>query len=96
MNQTNITRGDIEFNIEGLQDGKQRILTLQEVEAGKQDKIAFRFKYFQNFEGDIILPKGFVPSRVLIKVSSNRVAIEKTFDWPRANRTSDSLKTSGL
>lgn len=96
MNQTNMTRGDIEFSIEGLQEGKPRLLALQEVEAGKQDKIAFRFKYFQNFEGDIVLPKGFVPSRVLLKVLSNRVTIEKIFDWPRANRTSDSLKKSDL
>lgn len=96
MKQSRITRGNIELSIEGLQDGQPRVLALKEVELGKKDKISFRFKYFQNFEGDMVLPKGFVPSRVLLKVLSNRVTIEKTFDWPLADRDSDSLKTSGL
>ena len=96
IKHSRITRGDITLSIEGLQDGVQRVLSLKEVEPGKQNKLSFRFKYFQNFEGDMILPKDFVPSRVLLKVVSNRVTIEKTFDWPLGNRDSDSLKTTGL
>lgn len=96
IKQNRITRGEVEMTIEGLEDGQQRTLTLKQVENGKQDKLSFRFKYFQNFEGDMVLPEGFVPTRVLLKVVSSRVTIEKTFDWPLATRRSDSLKTSGL
>jgi hypothetical protein len=96
IKHSRVTRGSVELNIEGLQNGQAQVLSLKQVENGKKDKLSFRFKYFQNFEGDMILPEGFVPSRVLLKVVSNRVTIEKSFDWPRTDRKSDSLKTSGL
>ncbi len=96
IKHSRITRGSVELNIEGLQNGQQHVLNLKQVESAKLDKLSFRFKYFQNFEGDMLLPEGFVPSRVLLKVVSNRVTIEKTFDWPLTHRSSDSLKTSGL
>ena len=47
----------------------------------EKKKFPFKFKYFQNFEGDLIIPDGFVPSRVNVKVTSNRVSLDKTFSW---------------
>lgn len=92
-----ITRGNIIIALEGVQDGKHRRLTLTEISAAKSNKLAFRFKYFQSFEGDIIIPPNFVPSRVHIKVVSNRVTLEKTFDWLAGkSTTSGSLKTDTL
>lgn len=90
------TKGRIELSIEGLQNGEQRVLKLKDINKSKQDKLSFRFKYFQNFEGDIVLPEGFIPSRVLLKVISNVVTIDKTFDWPFGNGESEPLETSGL
>ncbi len=92
-----ITRGKIAIQIEGVQNGKRRSMKLADVSVEKQDKLPFKFKYFQNFEGDIILPDGFVPSRVNIKVTSNRVTLDKTFSWTSTSLNGNSsLKVSVL
>ena len=86
-----ITRGSIVMLVEGVNGGKTKQINLTSLSSKGQEKLDFRFKYFQSFEGDLVLPKGFIPSRVHVKVSSNQVTLEKTFAWP-----SDSFKTSAL
>lgn len=76
-----VTRGEVEIQLEGVQNGKHRTMNLTEVSIEKKKKFPFKFKYFQNFEGDLIIPKDFVPSRVNVKVTSNRVSLDKTFSW---------------
>lgn len=75
------TSGKVEIQIEGVQNGKPRTMNLTEVSIEKKKEFPFKFKYFQNFEGDLIIPDGFVPSRVNVKVTSNRDSLEKTFSW---------------
>ena len=92
-----ITRGEVEIQIEGVQNGKHRTMNLTEVSIKKKKKFPFKFKYFQNFEGDLIIPDGFVPSRVNIKVKSNRVSLNKTFSWSDSGLSSSgSLNVSVL
>jgi len=86
-----ITRGNIVMHIEGVSGEKSQQINMTSLSAKGPKKLDFRFKYFQSFEGDVVLPHGFIPSRVHVKVSSNRVTLEKTFAWP-----SSSLKTSAL
>ena len=84
-NSKRIIQGYARIAFEGVQDGAQVEHTLNKVSGGKLDKLKLRFKYFQNVEGEIVLPEGFLPSRVLIEViSSGRDAtrLKKTFDWP--------------
>jgi hypothetical protein len=91
------TRGKIEIHIEGVQKGKHRTMSLAEVSVEKQNELPFKFKYFQSFEGDLIIPGDFVPSRVNVKVVSNRVTLDKTFDWTGAGPgSSGSLEVSAL
>lgn len=69
---------------EGVKDGAQMQLSLKEVSGGALDRLKLRFKYFQNNEGEIVLPKGFLPSRVLVELvpgDSGEAAVKKTFDW---------------
>ncbi len=82
IKNTRITRGNVVMQIEGVNGGKSKQINLTSLSAKAQKKLDFRFKYFQSFEGDLVLPKGFIPSRVHVKVSSNRVTLEKTFAWP--------------
>lgn len=92
-----VTRGEVEIQIEGVQNGKHRTLSLASVSVEKQQKLPFRFKYFQSFEGDLIIPDGFVPSRVNVKVVSNRVTLDKTFGWTDAGLSSSGfLNVSAL
>lgn len=85
LKNNTVTRGSVSLQVEGSQDGQLKSLSLEEVTADKKKSLAFRFKYFQNFEGDILLPEGFVPARLIIKVNPKgrrQPTIEKVIDWP--------------
>jgi hypothetical protein len=84
-NNTRLVRGYIRVAFEGVQDGAQVEKTLYQVSGGKLNKLKLRFKYFQNIEGEIVLPEGFLPSRVIVDVVSvgkDAIRLKKTFDWP--------------
>lgn len=91
IKNTRVTRGSVIMHVEGVDGDKSQQINLTSLSAKGQKKLDFRFKYFQSFEGDLVLPKDFIPSRVHVKVTSNRVSLEKTFAWP-----SGSFKTSAL
>lgn len=87
LKNDNFTSGTVDMEIEGIRErgGEKTTLSLSDVSVSSDDRIHFRFKYFQEFEGDLELPEGFVPFRVNISVSpSGRryEPIEETFDWP--------------
>jgi len=84
-----ITRGRVHMTIEGLQADKQRELALKDIATEEDTSLAFRFKYFQSFEGDIVLPQGFIPSRVRLTVESKRAKIEKTYEWPQDDQSAE-------
>lgn len=78
-----VTRGNVVMQVEGVRKGKSVKLNLISLSAQGQKQLDFRFKYFQSFEGDLVMPKDFTPSRVHVKVISNRVTLGKTFAWPK-------------
>jgi len=88
LTQTNANdvdvRGYSTITLEGVNSGSQVQLDLSELTGGALKNLAFRFKYFQNYEGEIVLPEGFLPSRVVVAVnpsSKGFSALKKTFDW---------------
>jgi hypothetical protein len=84
MKNERIVRGNAKIFIDGLMQGQQRQLNLSEVSGGKLSNLELRFKYFQNIEGDIVLPDGFVPSSVLVDLKPRgrgKTRIKKSFDW---------------
>jgi len=79
-----VVKGYAQVVFEGVKDGTQVQLSLKEVSGGALNKLKLRFKYFQNNEGEIVLPKGFLPSRVLVELVPNgkgMTRLKKTFDW---------------
>lgn len=83
-----IAMGHLTFKFEGKQNNVAKVLSLEDVSDKHLSKEQFRFRYFQNIQGDIQLPQGFKPERVTVKViprnhRSRSVPIEKTFDWPK-------------
>lgn len=77
-----ITKGNVKIVIEGVHGVEPRKLLLTEVSASKSKSLPFKFKYFQSFEGDILLPEDFIASRVKLNIKSNRTNIEKIIKWP--------------
>lgn len=77
--------GHVNVNLVGSQGEEQQILPLRDLSA-EQDQldIRLRFKYFQNIEGELVLPENFVPERLQIAaVSIEPVdkSINQNFSW---------------
>lgn len=78
--------GSVRFNLVGMSDGVKQTLNLAQI--SMPDEAVgnkFRFKYFQDFGGELTLPEGFIPEQVIIVAQSKgrgAVRLEEMFDWP--------------
>ncbi|MDH3327396.1 MAG: hypothetical protein OEM38_11865 [Gammaproteobacteria bacterium] len=81
-NHRNVS-GTVKLIVEGVQNGRPKKLKMREISATKDKYLGFKFKYFQKFEGDLLLPKGFLPRQVWVQVSPRkRKMVQGSFDWP--------------
>ena len=77
-------RGTVEVSIEGVSEGQPLTLKLAEVSNDTKKPMKFGFKYFQNFEGVMILPEAFQPDFIRVKVKPKKgkiKAIDEQFAW---------------
>ena len=77
--------GHVNVNLVGSQGEEQKILSLRDLSA-EQDQlnIRLRFKYFQNIEGELVLPENFVPDRLqvaAVSVEPVEKSINQNFSW---------------
>lgn len=80
-----LLKGSLSFNIIGRKNGEITVLSLNDVSNNiKSVNIKLRFKYFQNIEGELVLPMGFEPERIELDARStgkNATTVEKRFAW---------------
>jgi len=73
-------------NVVGVLDGKQTIYGLRDISDDVQDYgIKYRFRYFQEIEGELVLPEGFVAESVEVVLQTNGSKanrVEQVFPWP--------------
>jgi hypothetical protein len=84
LNNSYIARGSIALAIEGTLNGTARSLEWKALASDLERQSRFKFRYFQNMEGDILLPEGFKPTTVNITVlpkGNKYKKLEKSFDW---------------
>lgn len=84
LNNRNLARGNLLFEVVGVLKGEQKSYTLDKLSDSKGKGPAFRFKYFQILEGDFMLPEGFEPIKVNLTVKPKTSAHKKltqAFDW---------------
>lgn len=77
-------KGVVRLAFIGMRDGEQQTLSLSDVAQPVKSGIQFRFKYFQELQGDIQLPTGFEPLRVEVQAIPNGKhlkAINETYSW---------------
>ena len=78
-------RGVIEIEVEGVEDGRNRVLPLSAL-ASEKKELKFKFRYFQEFGGELVIPDGFLPEKVTIKVlpsgKGKPAGVDKTMEWP--------------
>ncbi|KRT53893.1 DUF6776 family protein [endosymbiont of Ridgeia piscesae] len=79
-----VAKGRILISVEGVQDGKVATYNLDALADKSSASIKMRFRYFQNVEGVLRLPKGFEPARLIIEVkpSGKRLApVSESYPW---------------
>ncbi|HEY9149683.1 MAG TPA: DUF6776 family protein [Gammaproteobacteria bacterium] len=81
-----LVQGVVHLSLEGELDGHPVTLTLAELTEPAVENLAFRFRYFQHFEGEVRIPHRFRPRTVHLRVEpTGRGApsrVERSYDWP--------------
>ena len=77
--------GDVRLVIEGVQDGTTASYAYSQLlPESAEGNWAFSFRYFQDFDREIVLPDGFTPERINIEVRSRTRSIgsiEESYSW---------------
>ncbi len=77
--------GDVALTVEGIQNGSSASYVYSQLmPEEEQGNWAFSFRYFQDFDREIVLPDGFEPERINIEVRSRTrsiSSIEESFAW---------------
>jgi hypothetical protein len=77
--------GDVSLSVEGSQDGVETVYMFDQLIPAEADKDwAFSFRYFQDFDRQLVLPDGFTPARIRVEVRSKTrsiTSIEQSFAW---------------
>lgn len=77
--------GDVKLTVEGEQGGAATSYQYSQlVRDDGNENWPFSFRYFQDFDREIVLPDGFTPERITIEVRSKTrsiSSIEESFSW---------------
>ena len=86
LNRGAVNSGRLRLSVEGTQDGQLRELSWADLrQQPGAEGVAYSFKYFQQVEGDFILPAGMRPIRVAVHLDPARgAAAEQSFGWADA------------
>ncbi|MGV0036436.1 MAG: DUF6776 family protein [Candidatus Azotimanducaceae bacterium WSBS_2022_MAG_OTU7] len=85
VDKHDFVQGGVQISLLGQNDGQEKAFQVSELDRDKTEAFKFRFRYFQNINGELQLPEGFVPREVIIVAQSsgsNAQRLEKKFDWP--------------
>lgn len=86
LNRGTVSHGRLLLAIEGTQGGRLRKLGWADLrQQPAAPGVEYSFRYFQQVEGDVVLPGGFEPVRVTVRlVPRSGAAIEESFSWSEA------------
>ena len=77
--------GTVAMTVEGSEAGEAKSYALADLLPADANKDwPFSFRYFQDFDRQIVLPDGFTPERILVEVRSRTrsiSSIEESFAW---------------
>lgn len=88
VNRGAVNSGRLTLSVEGSLGGKMQHLAWSDLRQEPNAAGApYSFKYFQQVEGDFLLPVGFQPLRAVVRlVPANGAAVEESFAWSDATR----------
>ena len=88
-NTDKMIEGVVDVVLEGILDSALKRLSLTDLSLDENQIYSIRFRNFQRFENNFILPENFKPQRVFVTLSiSDRknLGFEKVFDWSVSQR----------
>lgn len=87
-NTDEVVEGIITVVLEGVLDSTVKRLPLSDLSLDDDRSYSIRFRNFQRFENNFILPANFEPQRVFVTLylpEQEEIAFEKILDWPETN-----------
>jgi cell division protein FtsB len=85
LNRGAVNAGRLQVAVEGTRNGRLQKLDWAELRQAGDPGVAYSFKYFQEVEGDFVLPPGFQPARVEVRLApQNGGPVEQSFAWAEA------------
>lgn len=88
LNRGAVSEGQMRFTVEGVHAG--RLTTVSWDELHQRTGVpgqAYSFRYFQQLDGSVILPKDFTPQRVRVSLAGG-TPVNQTFEWKLAGNGS--------
>ena len=84
LNRGAVNTGRLTLGIEGTRNDRLEKLAWSGLrKLNNAPGLEYSFKYFQQVEGEVMLPPGFKPLRVTVRlVPSGGSAVEQSFPWP--------------
>lgn len=77
-------KGVVAVNLIGMQGDKKKIIPLRDISEQEELGLKFKFKYFQDFSGELVIPEGIVPESIQVVAQSKgkkASRIEQSFEW---------------
>lgn len=85
LKDAGLATGWIYLSVDGASEEEGEVsFSLAELTEGGDEKLKMRFRHFQDLEGDIDLPEGFLPHSVIIDIrptNKKLPPLKKRFDW---------------
>ncbi len=89
MQHDRSVKGQVGFILEGAEDGVSTTYNLAQLSPENETASwPFAFRYFQDFDRELVLPEGFAPQKINVEVISNTksvASVKLSFDWLAAN-----------
>ncbi|GGC70632.1 DUF6776 family protein [Marinobacter halophilus] len=86
-NNNSFITGQVAINVIGTLGGEREVIALRDLSEDIEDLgVRFRFRYFQDVEGTLVLPGDFEPLEIQVVAQaqgSNASKAERTFDWTK-------------
>jgi len=83
IRRASIISGRARIDVEGTLDDRPVTLYWAQLSDGAAAEPAFRFKYFQQLEGYLALPDGFMPNRLVVTLEAKdqRNPVQRSYGW---------------
>lgn len=90
LNRGAVNSGRLTLSVEGTRGGKLQRLAWSDLrQESNAEGNEYSFKYFQQVEGELVLPAGFQPLRIKVRlVPKGGSAVEQSFTWAEATSAS--------